>query len=101
MQEQEIIRYLRLLGEELEALQVHQPIRLLMIGGAYMITQNIFVLKVIANRDKDLEDVQALIQLLRIKSWKQAEKLLRKYADKKLLDDYAEEINDTLTDIFG
>lgn len=179
MQEQEIIRYLRLLGEELEALQVHQPIRLLMIGGAYMITQignrsttmdvdvvaqvdpnsqdylsfknavgfvasdehisrswlsdnigdfisetrsiparqlwlkhgmlevyipdpqHIFVLKVIANRDKDLEDVQALIQLLRIKSWKQAEKLLRKYADKKLLDDYAEEINDTLTDIFG
>lgn len=39
MQEQEIIRYLRLLGEELEALQVTQPIRLLMVDGAYMVTQ--------------------------------------------------------------
>ena len=39
MQEQEIIECLRLLGEELEELGVHRPVRLLMIGGAYMITQ--------------------------------------------------------------
>jgi len=39
MREQEIIHYLRLLGEELEELQLQRPIRLLMIGGAYMITQ--------------------------------------------------------------
>lgn len=35
MQEQEIIHYLKLLGEELKELQLQHPIRLLMIGGAY------------------------------------------------------------------
>jgi hypothetical protein len=39
MQEQEIIHYLKLLGEELKELQLQHPIRVLMIGGAYMITQ--------------------------------------------------------------
>src|SRR5437016_468634 len=39
MQEQEIIHYLRLLGEELEELGVRRPVRILMIGGAYMVTQ--------------------------------------------------------------
>ncbi len=39
MREQEIIQYLRLLGEELEELAVQRPVRLLMIDGAYMITQ--------------------------------------------------------------
>lgn len=178
MQEQEIIRYLRLLGEELEALQVHQPIRLLMIGGAYMITQignrsttmdvdvvaqvdpnsqdylsfknavgfvasdehisrswlsdnigdfisetrsiparqlwlkhgmlevyipdpqHIFVLKIITGRKKDIPDIQALVQYLRIKKRIQAEKLLKRYGDEKLLEDYIEEINGTLSTLF-
>lgn len=39
MQEQEIVECLRRLGEELEKLGIQQPIRILMIGGAYMITQ--------------------------------------------------------------
>jgi hypothetical protein len=39
MNEQQIIGNLKLLGEELEALQIQQPVRLLMIGGAFMITQ--------------------------------------------------------------
>lgn len=39
MREQEITHYLKLLGEELEELQLQRPVRLLMIGGAYMITQ--------------------------------------------------------------
>lgn len=39
MRKEEIVQYLRLLGEELEELGVRRPVRLLMIGGAYMITQ--------------------------------------------------------------
>ncbi len=39
MDKEQIIRNLKLLGEELEALQLTQPIRLLMIGGGYMLTQ--------------------------------------------------------------
>lgn len=179
MNEQEIIRYLRLLGEELEALRVQQPIRLLMVGGAYMITQlgnrtttmdvdvvaqvdpdsqdylsfknavrfvasdehidlawlsdnigdfvsetrniparhlwlkhgmlevylpdsqHILALKLITGREKDREDIQALFQQLRIKNRRQAEKVLKKCFDRKLLDDYTEEIESTLTFFFG
>jgi hypothetical protein len=39
MQEQEIVTFLSLVGDELQALGVVQPIRLLLIGGAYMLTQ--------------------------------------------------------------
>ncbi len=39
MQEREIIHYLKLLGEELEGLELQRPVRLLMIVGAYMVTQ--------------------------------------------------------------
>ncbi|SRR5579883_2803695 len=39
MNKQQIINNLKLLGEELESLQLTQPVRLLMIGGGYMLTQ--------------------------------------------------------------
>lgn len=39
MDKEQIIQNLKLLGEELEALQLTQPARLLMIGGGYMLTQ--------------------------------------------------------------
>ncbi|HEY1348229.1 MAG TPA: hypothetical protein VGF67_01225 [Ktedonobacteraceae bacterium] len=39
MDKGQIIQNLKLLGEELEALQLTQPVRLLMIGGGYMLTQ--------------------------------------------------------------
>lgn len=39
MVKEEIIECLKRLGEELEALGVQNPIRILMIGGAYMVTQ--------------------------------------------------------------
>jgi hypothetical protein len=39
MQEQEIVTLLCLVGDELQALGVKHPIRLLLIGGAYMLTQ--------------------------------------------------------------
>lgn len=179
MQAEEIIHYLELLGEELEALQFQQPVRLLMVGGAYMITQignrtvtmdvdvvthidpytqeyqsfknavrfvagdehievtwlsdnigdfifetrsiptrhlwlkhgmlevyvpdpeHILVLKMIAWRDKDIEDVEALLQRLRIRSRKRAEKVLKKYGDVRLLEDYAEEVEKALAFFFG
>jgi hypothetical protein len=179
MQEQEIIHYLKLLGEELEALQVQQPIRLLMVGGAYMITQignrattldvdvvvyvdpysqeylsfknavrfvasdmqidlawlsdnigdfvseirniparqlwlkhgmlevylpdpqHVLALKLITGREKDRADIQALFQQLRIKNRKQAEKLLKKCLNKKLLDDCTEEVESTFAFFFG
>ncbi len=57
IQEQQIIQCLTRLGEELENLQVQQPIRILMIGGAYMITQ-------IKNR-KTTRDVDVLVHIHR------------------------------------
>lgn len=41
MQHQDIERNLTLLGEELQELGLKKPLRLLLIGGAYLITQNI------------------------------------------------------------
>lgn len=41
MQRQDIEHNLTLLGEELQELGLQKPIRLLLIGGAYMITQKI------------------------------------------------------------
>src|SRR5207302_9667144 len=38
MQEQDIIRFLSLVGDELQAFGLQRPIRLLLIGGAYMLT---------------------------------------------------------------
>jgi hypothetical protein len=179
LQEQEIIRYLRLLGEELEALQVRQPLSLLVVGGAYMITQignrattmdvdvvvqadpysqeylafknavrfvasdehidlawlsdnigdfvaeskdiparqlwlkhgmvevyvpdphHIFILKLVASREKDISDIQALMRHLHIKNRKHAEKLLKKYGDQNLLKEYSEEINSMLGRVFS
>lgn len=39
MEKEDIIRNLELLGEELVELEIRQPVRLLMIGGGYMLTQ--------------------------------------------------------------
>jgi response regulator RpfG family c-di-GMP phosphodiesterase len=39
MQEQEIITFLSLMGDELQDAGITQPIRILLIGGAYMLTQ--------------------------------------------------------------
>lgn len=39
MQEADIINLLKLVGEELEAFGLQKPIRILLIGGAYMLTQ--------------------------------------------------------------
>jgi hypothetical protein len=60
-----------------------------------------FVLKAITGRNKDRDDIQALIQHLRIKNRKQAEKLLKNFGEKSLLDDYVVEIEATLAHFFG
>jgi uncharacterized nucleotidyltransferase DUF6036 len=180
MQEQEIIHYLKLLGEELKELNLQRPVQLLMIGGAYMVTQfgsrmftedidvlvrldkyseeyrrfrsaiqfvahdvqesqkwlsinigdfmeeigkipkgrlwlkasmlevyvpdpqYILVLKVLAARDKDMNDIQFLFQHLKIKRRRQVETLLKKYVSQDMLDDeeYAENIQRILALFF-
>ncbi len=39
MQAQDIITYLAELGQELQNLGVQYPVRILLVGGAYMLTQ--------------------------------------------------------------
>jgi hypothetical protein len=184
MNKQQIIDNLKLLGEELAALELTQPVRLLMIGGGYMLTQignrpftedvdvftrldkytedyrrfraaihfiaddarisqkwvadnigdfmellgpvpegklwlkqgllevyvpepqYILLLKLVAGRDKDLHDIQALCRKLRIKKRDQAEAWLRKYTikyrfDEQMLEDYRETIQTILDKAFG
>ncbi len=177
MREQEIIHYLKLLGEELAELQLQKPVRLLMIGGAYMITQlgsriftedidvlvyldrdseeyrrfrgardfiahdvhespkwlsdtigdfmvevgqiprsqlwlkhgmlevyvpepqYILMLKILAARTKDADDIQALFNHLKVKEWKWVENLLKKYIDRDMLED--EEIAGNIQRVFA
>lgn len=66
MQEQQIIECLTRLGEELETLQIQQPLRVLMIGGAYMVTQiknreRTRDVDVLAYIDRGTEDYQKLL----------------------------------------
>jgi hypothetical protein len=61
LQKEQIIQNLILLGDELEALQITRPVCLLMIGGAYMLTQvgnRLFTedVDVFARIDKHTED---------------------------------------------
>ena len=56
MQEQDIVTLLSLLGDELEDMGLTRPVRLLLIGGAYMLTQ-------IHNRDMT-KDVDVIVQEL-------------------------------------
>ena len=174
MEKEDIIRNLKLLGEELVELEIQQPVRLLMIGGGYMLTQigsrtltedvdvltrldkygedyrrfraavrfitsdthsdarwfsdnigdymqlvgpipegtlwlkhgmlevsvpepqYILVLKLLAGRDKDLDDIQVLLHRLRIKKRGQVEKLLQRYVFADMLEDEREKIDDLL-----
>jgi len=54
----------------------------------------------LSGRDKDLSDIEALLATLGIKNRKQAEALLRRYIEKKTLNDYAQEIQITLNTFF-
>lgn len=178
MQEQDIITRLSLVGEELEAYGLQQPIRVLLIGGAYMITQvhnrlvtrdvdviiqedpeseayhflkkaaefvahdikadkdwfsdniadfigstgnippghlwlshgmlQVFIpnddyvlaLKIISGRDKDINDITVLLQRLKIQTRKRVEKLLRTYLNEDTLQEFAQDIQDTLDKFF-
>jgi|SRR5579883_1275430 hypothetical protein len=180
LQKQQIIQCLKKLGKELEAIQIQQPLRILMIGGAYMVTQignreitsdvdvlayidrgtedytklltaasfvaidmhlsnrwlsdgignllqsvgqvpsgklwlkhglletyipepqYILALKLLAGgRDKDIDDIEVLFQILGIKKREQAEDLLKKYFSKQALEAYAPEIDQVLNAFFG
>jgi hypothetical protein len=169
MDKDDIIKNLKLLGEELEELEIQKPVHVLMIGGGYMLTQMgnrsltedidaftrldkygedyqrfraavrfigsdihnarwfsdnigdfmqlvgpipegtlwlkhgmlevcipepeyVLVLKLLAGRKKDLDDIQALFQQLEIEERKQARALLQRYVDKMLLDDYRAQV---------
>ncbi len=178
MQEPDIINLLSLVGEELEALGFQQPASILLIGGAYMITQvhnrlttrdvdaiiqadpyseeyrllkqatefvaydtgndqdwfsdniadfiisagkippghlwfshsmlqvyipdesYILALKLLSGRDKDQDDIQILLSRLKVKTRKQAEKLLNKYLNKSTRQEFAEDIQSTLDKFF-
>lgn len=183
MNKRQIVQNLKLLGEELEALQITQPVRLLMIGGAYMITQfgnrtltedvdvfahmnkqteeyrrfrsaiyfiahdvqvsqkwvsdnigdfmellgpiprgklwlkhgmieiyipksqYILVLKFLASRDKDIDDIQALCKRLRIRRRAQVDTRIRQYVakyqlDKQIIEDRYENIHGILNRVF-
>lgn len=174
LEKEEIIQCLMRLGEELEALGIESPVRLLMIGGAYMVTQvgnrrftedvdvlayldrrteeyfklrsaasfvsvdmhvdnrwfsdsigdkllsvgnvppgelwlqhgmlevyipgpeYVLALKLLAGgRDKDIGDLQTLCQTFRVKTRKQAMRVLKKYFITEALEAYEPEINQT------
>jgi hypothetical protein len=178
MEEHNIIEMLSLVGEELHEMGVKKPIRIILVGGAYMVTQihnrsmtrdvdiivqlerdteeyrklknaakfiaqdlnaspawlsdnmadffqslgkaprsklwfsngslevylpepdYIFVLKVLSGRDKDLEDIEALLQLLNLKNRKQAEKLIQKYTNQATQAEHSHEIQVALDSFF-
>jgi predicted nucleotidyltransferase len=179
MQEQDIIRFLSLVGEELQEFGLQRPIRLLLIGGAYMLTHihnrdatrdvdviildldpvseeyrlfkqavafvahdlgmspawlsdnmaqflqsigkvptgklwlscgklEVFVpdpsyilaLKIISGREKDMNDIKALLQLLAITTRRQAEEILDLYLDKETQKNYAQDIQEALDHFF-
>lgn len=178
MEEHNIKEMLSLLGEELQEMRVKRPIQIILVGGAYMVTQihnrsttrdvdiivqlkkdteeyrkfkaavrfiaqdlktspawlsdnmadffqslgkppnsklwfrhgslevclpepgYIFVLKTLSGRDKDLEDIEALIPVLNIKNRKQAEKLIQKYTNSQTRNEHHYEIQLTLDSIF-
>jgi hypothetical protein len=179
MQEQEIVTLLCLVGDELQALGVKHPIRLLLIGGAYMLTQihnrpatrdvdvvvqkldpqseeyrlfkqaiafvahdmgaspawlsdtmaeflqsigkiprgkrwlsqgklevsvpnarYILALKLLAGREKDVNDIKALLETLGIANRKQAEALLKTYVEKNTRQNAAQELQATLDQFF-
>lgn len=174
MDKQTIIRNFKFLGRELEELEIQRPVRVLMIGGGYMLTQignrtltedvdvftrldkygedyrrfraavrfitndthsdprwfsdnigdfmqlvgpvpegrlwlkhgmlevyvpepqYVLVLKLLAGREKDMEDIQALLRRLRMKKRSQIEKLLQRYVDADMLADEREKIDKLL-----
>jgi len=60
----------------------------------------ILALKLISGRDKDLEDIEALLQNLHLKKRKQVENLIKKYIDQETQEEYNEEIQTALDTFF-
>ncbi len=179
MQEQDILRFLSLVGDELQAFGLQRPIRLLLIGGAYMLTHirnrdatrdvdvivlgldpaseeyrlfkqavafvahdlgispawlsdnmaqflqsigkvptgqpwlscgklevsvpdpsYILTLKLLSGREKDMNDIEALLQMLAITTRKQAEEVLNLYLDKDTQNNYEQDIQEALDHFF-
>jgi hypothetical protein len=179
MEEHQIIENLSLVGDELQNMGLKRPIRILVIGGAYMITQihnrsvtrdvdvvakkfdrtseehrllkqavksvanhlnvssawlsdnmadfvksiskvpdgklwfkrgklevslpdpgYILALKIISGRDKDLEDIEALLNTLHLKKRQQVEILLTKHIGQETQEAYQEEIQTALDTFF-
>lgn len=60
----------------------------------------ILALKLLSGRDKDQDDIQILLSRLKVKTRKQAEKLLNKYLNKSTRQEFAEDIQSTLDKFF-
>lgn len=58
--------------------------------------QYVLVLKLLASRDKDIPDIQALLQRLKIKKKARIEALLRRYADEQIVEDRRLQIDKVL-----
>ena len=178
MEEHNIVKMLSLLGEELQEMEVTKPIQVVLVGGAYMVTQihnrsvtrdvdvivqlekdtveyrkfkaavrfiaqdlraspawlsdnmaeffqslgkapnsklwflngslevyvpepgYIFVLKALSGRDKDLEDIDALLPLLNVKTRKQAKNLIQRYISQAAQAEHNQEIQLILDTFF-
>jgi len=61
----------------------------------------VLALKLLSGRDKDLEDIEALFQRLKINKRKQAETLIKKYIDLATQEEYSQDIQTSLDSFFS
>lgn len=74
MQAADIEKYLSQLGEELQARGVETPLHIHVPSKEYVLA-----LKMIAGRDKDIDDSKILLQQTNIKTRQQSQELLDRY----------------------
>ena len=113
MQSLEIEQYLAELGAALQSQGIKKPIRMLLIGGAYMmllanaprttddIEQYMVALKILAGRDKDIADCRILLPQTHIRTRKQAQRVLDRYILPDAQQEEAETIEYSLNVLFG
>ncbi len=88
MQSHEIEHYLAELGAALQSQGITKPVRLLLIGGAYMM-------------HKDIADCRILLPQTHIRTRKQAQRVLDRYILPDAQQEEAETIEYSLNVLFG
>jgi hypothetical protein len=87
MQAQDIELYLSQFGQELVNLGVQRPLRVLLIGGAYI--------------EKDIDDCRLLLPQTKVKTRQQALRLLERYILPSARTQNAGQIEHALDELFG